>query len=72
MGNLDLEVILLFGSMTLTYGIVTWIGNLRRGEDLTTSLTHGPALIVLLIGFLAFVGGGTWLVRIIVRALFGS
>jgi hypothetical protein len=72
MGNLDLQVVLLFGSMTLTYGIVTWIGNLRRGEDLTTSLTHGPALIVLLVGFLAFVGGGTWFVRIIVRALFGS
>ena len=72
MGNLDLQVVLLFGSMILTYAIVTWIGNLRRGEDLTTSLTHGPALIVLLIGFLAFVGGGTWLVGIIVRALFGS
>ncbi len=72
MGNLDVQLVLLFGSMTLTYGIVTWIGNLRRGEDLTTSLTHGPALIVLLIGFLAFVGGGTWLVRIIVRALFDS
>ncbi len=72
MGNLDVQLVLLFGSMTLTYGIVTWIGNLRRGEDLTTSLTHGPALIVLLIGFLAFVGGGTWLARIIVRALFGS
>ncbi len=72
MGNLDAQLVLLFGSMTLTYGIVTWIGNLRRGEDLTTSLTHGPALIVLLIGFLAFVGGGTWLVRIIVRALFDS
>ncbi len=72
MGNLDMQLVILFGSMTLTYGIVTWIGNLRRGEDLTTSLTHGPALIVLLIGFLAFVGGGTWLARIIVRALFGS
>ena len=72
MGNLDLQLVLLFGSMTLTYGIVTWIGNLRRGEDLATSLTHGPALIVLLIGFLAFIGGGTWLVGIIVHALFGS
>ncbi len=72
MGNLDLQVVLLFGSMTLSYGIVAWIGNLRRGEDLTTSLTHGPALIVLLIGFLIFVGGGTWLVGAVVRALFGS
>ncbi len=72
MGNLDLQIVLLFGSMALSYGIATWIGNLRRGEDLSTSLTHGPALIVLLIAFLAFVGGGTWLVGAIMRALFGS
>ncbi len=72
MGNLGLQVVLLFGSMTLSYGILSWIGNLRRGEDLTTSLTHGPALIVLLVGFLAFIGGGTWLVGVVARALFGS
>jgi hypothetical protein len=72
MGKTDLQIVLLFGSMGLSYGVVAWIGNLRRGEDLATSLTHGPALIVLLIGFLAFVGGGTWLVGVVVRALLGS
>ncbi len=72
MSNLDLQLILLLGSATLSYGVATWIGNLRRGEDLTTSLTHGPALIVLLIAFLAFVGGGTWLAGVILRALFGT
>lgn len=71
MGKLDLQIALLFGSMALAYGVTAWIGNLRRGEDLTTSLTHGPALIVLLIGFLAFVGGGTWLVGVVARALLG-
>jgi hypothetical protein len=69
MGKLDLQIVLLLGSMALAYGVTTWIGNLRRGEDLSTSLTHGPALIVLLIGFLAFVGGGTWLVGVVARAL---
>ena len=68
----DLQIVLLFGSMALTYGIVAWVQNLRRGEDLTTSLTHGPALIVLLLGFLAFVGGGTWLVTLVLRLLFRS
>jgi hypothetical protein len=71
MGKLDLQIVLLFGSMALAYGVTAWIGNLRRGEDLTTSLTHGPALIVLLIGFLAFVGGGTWLLGVAARALLG-
>jgi hypothetical protein len=71
MGNFDLQIIILFGSMALSYGIAAWVGNLRRGEDLATSLTHGPALIVLLIGFLVVVGGGTWLVGVIRRALFG-
>jgi hypothetical protein len=71
MGNLDLQIVLLFGSMGLAYGVTAWIGNLRRGEDLATSLTHGPALIVLLVAFLAFVGGGTWLVGIVARALLG-
>jgi hypothetical protein len=72
MGRNDLQIVILFGSMALSFGVAAWIQNLRRGEDLTTSLTHGPALIVLLIGFLAFVGGGTWLFAVIVRALFGS
>ncbi|HSB80896.1 MAG TPA: hypothetical protein VLM91_19100 [Candidatus Methylomirabilis sp.] len=72
MGPSEVQFFLLFGSMALAYGVVAWIGNLRRGEDLTTSLTHGPALIVCLIGFLLFVGGGSWLIRLILRALFGS
>ena len=65
----DLQIVLLFGSMALAYGVVAWVQNLRRGEDLTTSLTHGPALIVLLLGFLAFVGGGTWLAGVLLRLL---
>jgi hypothetical protein len=72
MSQTDLQIVLLFGSMALSYGVVAWIRNLRRGEDLTTSLTHGPALIVLLLAFLVFVGGGTWLVHRILRALSGS
>jgi hypothetical protein len=68
----ELSVLLFLGSMGFTYGVVAWIGNLRRGEDLATSLTHGPALIVLLAGFLAFVGGGTWLFGAVSRALFGG
>ncbi|HSB79720.1 MAG TPA: hypothetical protein VLM91_13140 [Candidatus Methylomirabilis sp.] len=72
MGPSEVQYFLLFGSMALAYGVVAWIGNLRRGEDFTTSLTHGPALIVCLIGFLLFVGGGSWLIRLILRALFGS
>ncbi len=71
MGNLDQQLIILFGSMALSYGVAAWIGNLRRGEDFTTSLTHGPALIVLLIGFLVVVGGGTWLAGVIVRSVLG-
>ena len=67
-----MEYMIFLGAAALTYGVVNWIGNLRRGEDLTTSLTHGPALIVFLIGFLLFVGGGTWLIRIIFHALFGT
>ena len=67
----EAQVLILIGSAALTYGVVAWVGNLRRGEDLTTSLTHGPALIVLLVGFLVFVGGGSWLVQTIIRALFG-
>ncbi len=72
MGNLDVQIIIFFGAMALSYGVAAWRANVRRGEDLTTSLTHGPALIVLLIGFLVVVGGGTWLVGLIVRLLFGS
>ena len=67
-----MEYFIFLGAAALSYGVVQWIGNLRRGEDLTASLTHGPALIVLLIGFLAFVGGGTWLFRVVLHALFGS
>ncbi len=66
-----MEYLIFLGAATLTYGVVNWIGNLRRGEDLTTSLMHGPALIVLFIGFLVFVGGGTWLVTTVFRVLFG-
>ncbi|MFB3816260.1 MAG: hypothetical protein ACE147_01240 [Candidatus Methylomirabilales bacterium] len=69
MSQTDLQIVLLFGSMALSFGLVAWIGNLRRGEDLTTSLTHGPALIVLLAAFLVFVGGGMWLAARILRAL---
>jgi hypothetical protein len=72
MSQTDLQLVLLFGSMALSYGLVAWIRNLRRGEDLSTSLTHGPALIVLLIAFLVFVGGGTWLVGRILRAIWAS
>ena len=72
MGPSEVQYLVLFGSMALAYGIVAWIGNLRRGEDLTTSLTHGPALIVCFIGFALFVGGGSWLIGVILRALFGS
>jgi hypothetical protein len=66
------EYVIFFGATVLSYGVVHWIGNLRRGEDLTTSLSHGPALAVLLIGFLAIVGGGSWLIGVLFRALFGS
>jgi hypothetical protein len=58
--------------MFFSFGVVHWIGNLRRGEDLATSLTHGPALIVLLIGFVVFAGGGTWLIRVVFQVLFQS
>ena len=64
-----MEYAIFFGAMALSYGVVHWVGNLRRGEDVTTSLSHGPALIVLLGGFVAFVGGGTWLFGVVVRAL---
>jgi hypothetical protein len=67
-----MEYALFFGAMALSYGVVHWVGNLRRGEDITTSLSHGPALIVLLGGFVAFVGGGTWLFGVVVRALSGK
>ncbi len=67
----EVQLFILFGSMSLAYGVVAWIGNLRRGEDLTTSLSHGPALIVAFLGFVLFVGGGTWLIRITLRALLG-
>ena len=67
-----MEYALFFGAMALSYGVVHWVSNLRRGEDLTTSLSHGPALIVLLGGFVAFIGGGTWLIGVVVRALFGK
>lgn len=67
----EAQYLILLISAALTYGVVAWVGNLRRGEDLTTSLTHGPALIVLLAGFLLFVGGGTWLGQVVMRRLFG-
>jgi len=66
------QSLLFLGSAALAYGIVAWVGNLRRGEDLATSLTHGPALIVFLAAFLAFVGGGSWLVWAALRALPGG
>jgi hypothetical protein len=69
MSQTDLQIVLLCGSMALSYGVVAWIRNLRRGEDLATSLMHGPALIVLLLAFLLVVGGGTWLVGRLLRAL---
>jgi hypothetical protein len=72
MRQTEAQYLLLIGSMALAYGVVAWVRNLRRGEDLTTSLTHGPALIVCLIGFLLFVGGGSWLLGVVFRALFGS
>lgn len=67
-----LQYALFFGAMALSYGVVHWIGNLRRGEDLTTSLSHGPALIVLLVGFVGFIAGGSWLIGALFRVLFGS
>ena len=66
-----MEYLIFLGAAGLSYGVVHWIGNLRRGEDLTTSMMHGPALIVLFIGFLLFIGGGTWLATAAFRALFG-
>jgi hypothetical protein len=66
------EYLIFFGAMVLSYGVVDWIGNLRRGEDFPTSLSHGPALIVLMVGFVVIIGGGTWLFRVLFRALFGS
>jgi hypothetical protein len=66
-----MQFALFFGAMALSYGVVHWVGNLRRGEDLTTSLSHGPALILLLGGFVAFIGGGTWLLGVVFRTLFG-
>jgi len=66
-----MQYALFFGAMALSYGVVHWVGNLRRGEDLFTSLSHGPALILLLGGFVVFIGGGTWLVGFVFRALFG-
>ncbi len=71
MGQSEVPYLLFAGSMALAYGVVAWIGNLRRGEDLTTSLTHGPALIVCVIGFVLFVGGGSWLIGTVFRAVFG-
>ena len=71
MGQSEVQFFLFIGSMALAYGVVAWIGNLRRGEDLTTSLTHGPALIVGLITFVLFVGGGSWLIGVVLRALLG-
>ena len=71
MGQSEVQYLLFFGSMALAYGVVAWIGNLRRGEDFTTSLTHGPALIVCLIGFVLFVGGGSWLIGVALHTLFG-
>jgi hypothetical protein len=67
-----MEYMIFLGAAGFTYGVVNWIGNLRRGEDLATSLTHGPALIVFLIGFLLFVGGGSWLIWALFRVLSGS
>jgi hypothetical protein len=72
MGEMEMEYALFFGAMALSYGVVHWVSNLRRGEDFTTSLSHGPALIVLLGGFVAFIGGGTWLIGVVFRALFGK
>lgn len=72
MGEMTLQYALFFGTMAFSYGVVHWIGNLRRGEDLTTSLSHGPALIVLLIGFVGFIAGGSWLIGVFSRVLFGS
>jgi len=69
---MTLQYVLFFGMMALSYGVVHWIGNLRRGEDLTTSLSHGPALIVFLIGFVGFIAGGSWLIGALFRVLFGS
>lgn len=71
MRQTEVQYFLLIGSMALAYGVVAWIGNLRRGEDLATSLTHGPALIVCVVGFVLFVGGGTWLIGVVFRAVFG-
>ena len=67
-----LQYALFFGVMALSYGGVHWIGNLRRGEDLTTLLSYGPALIVFLIGFVGFIAGGSWLIGVLSRVLFGS
>ena len=67
----EVTLLLFIGSMALAYGVVAWIGNLRRGEDLTTSLTHGPALIMCVIGFVLVVGGGTWLIGVVFRAVSG-
>jgi hypothetical protein len=66
-----MEYLVFLGAAALAYGVVDWIRNLRHGEDLATSLTHGPALIVCLMGFVAFVGGGTWLVGLLSRAVLG-
>jgi hypothetical protein len=67
-----MEYLVFFGAAALAFGVVDWIRNLRQGEALAASLTHGPALIVCLIGFVAFVGGGTWLIGVLLRAVFGS
>ncbi len=66
------QPLIFFGAVALSYGVVDWIRNLRRGEDLTTSLCHGPALIVLLVAFVLFIGGGTWLIGVLIRVLYGS
>jgi len=71
MGQFEVPYLLFVGSMALAYGVVAWIGNLRRGADLPTSLTHGPALIMCVIGFVLVVGGGTWLIGVVFRAVFG-
>ena len=68
----DAQILLFLGSGALAYGLVAWVTNLRRGEDLRTSLTHGPALLVLLLMFVLFVGGGTWLIGLLTRVLFGA
>ena len=65
------EYLIFLGAMALSYGVAVWVGNLRRGEDLTSSLSHGPAVIVLLLGFLAVVGGGSWVIRVLFRAILG-